>query len=347
MKVGLAQDPQAEGRWDAFVEAHPNGTFFHRWGWRRVMREAFDHEVVYLQAVGEDGALRGVLPLAHVRSRLFGSSLCSLPFAVYGGVLAQDDAAQQALLAEARHQARVRRVDHLELRHRQPQCPGWPLQGLYVTFRREIGATEADRFGSIPRKQRAMVRKGLKQGLVSVIDTDGSWGLGRFHELYADNQHRHGTPALPRSCFELMREVFGPAVEVLTVEDPSGQAVSSVLSFYFRDEVLPYYAGDRPVARQLAANDFKYWELMRHAAQRGVRVFDFGRSKRGTGSYDFKCHWGFEPQPLHYEFDLIQREAVPQHNPSNPRYRLLIQAWRRLPRAVVDRLGPHLVRSLG
>ena len=69
---------------------------------------------------------------------------------------------------------------------------------------------------------------------------------------------------------------------------PTGRPVSSVLSFYFRDEVLPYYAGDVPEARELAANDFKYWELMRRACERGCEVFDYGRSKRGAGSFAFK-----------------------------------------------------------
>jgi FemAB-related protein (PEP-CTERM system-associated) len=120
-----------------------------------------------------------------------------------------------------------------------------------------------------------------------------------------------------------------------------------VLSFYFRDEVLPYYAGDDESARELAANDFKYWELMRRACARGIKTFDYGRSKRGTGSYAFKKNWGFEPLALHYEYCLYKRDAVPQNNPSNARYRFLIEAWRRMPLALANRVGPLVVRSLG
>jgi FemAB-related protein (PEP-CTERM system-associated) len=120
-----------------------------------------------------------------------------------------------------------------------------------------------------------------------------------------------------------------------------------VLSFYFRDEVLPYYAGDVTAARDLAANDFKYWDLMRRACERGIKVFDYGRSKRGTGSFDFKKNWGFEAAPLHYELRLLRGQAVPQNNSSNPKYRALIATWRRLPRGVVNAIGPAIVRSLG
>ena len=123
--------------------------------------------------------------------------------------------------------------------------------------------------------------------------------------------------------------------------------MSGVLSFYFRDEVLPYYAGDVTEARELAANDFKYWELMRRACERGCRTYDYGRSKRGTGSFDFKTNWGFEPQPLHYEYQLLKRDAVPQNNPSNPKYQALDPAVASPAAAVVNALGPSIVRNLG
>jgi FemAB-related protein (PEP-CTERM system-associated) len=120
-----------------------------------------------------------------------------------------------------------------------------------------------------------------------------------------------------------------------------------VLSFYFRDEVLPYYAGEVEAARDLAANDFKYWELLRRACERGLCSFDFGRSKRGTGAFAFKKNWGLEPMPLAYEYCLYRREHIPEHNPLNPRYRVLMALWRRLPIPVANLVGPHLVKGLG
>jgi FemAB-related protein (PEP-CTERM system-associated) len=171
--------------------------------------------------------------------------------------------------------------------------------------------------------------------------------VDRFFKLFADNVHRHGTPALPKRYFEALLREFGGDCETLTVTDSTGRALSSVLSFYFRDEVLPYYAGDDEMARGLAANDFKYWELMRRACERGFKVFDFGRSKHGTGSYAFKKNWGFEPTPLHYEYRLFRGDTIPQHNPMNPKYRAFIALWRRLPVALANRLGPFIVRNLG
>lgn len=335
-------DAAGAARWDAFVLACPAATFFHRAGWLRIIETVFRHPTHFLYAERDDRIV-GVLPLAQVRSLLFGNALVGLPFAVYGGVAALDETAAQALEDEAQRIARALDVDHLELRNRVARHADWPAQDLYVTFRKELLPDEADNLAAIPRKQRAMVRKGIKNGLRSEIDP----GVERFFALFADNVHRHGTPALPQRYFAALRAEFGDDCEILTVVAPDGRPLSSVLSFYFRDEVLPYYAGDDFAARELAANDFKYWELMRRACARGLRVFDYGRSKQGTGPYAFKKNWGFEPQPLHYEYCLYKRDSIPQNNPANAKYRLFIAAWRRLPLPVANRLGPFIVRNLG
>lgn len=329
--------------WDAFVLAEHSATFFHRIGWQEVLERAFGHRTYFLLAE-RDGRIEGVLPLAEIKSRLFGHSLVSTPFCVYGGIASSTAEAREALDQYAQKLALDLGVGHLEYRDRDASAHSdWPGTDLYVTFRKELDPDVERNMLAIPRKQRAMVRKGIKNGLVTELEP----GVDDFFSVFADNVHRHGTPALPKRFFALLREVFGADCEVQLVRAPNGELVSGVLSFYFRDEILPYYAGDTEAARGLAANDFKYWELMRRACERGIRVFDYGRSKVGTGPYDFKRNWGFEPQPLHYGYQLVRAQALPENNPNNPKYRLFIQAWQRLPRPVANFLGPYIVRNLG
>ena len=335
------QDSDLE-RWERFVFECPAATFFHRVGWREIYEDVLRHRTHYLLAE-RDNRIVGVLPLVQLKSLLFGHSLVSLPFAVYGGVAATDAEATRALHRFAVVLGRELGVDHLELRNVASAEPTWPRQELYVTFRKTLLAEVEANMQAIPRKQRAMVRKGVQRGLRSEIDA----GVDRFFELYADNMHRHGTPPHSKRYMQALLRVFGEACEPLIVLNADGKAVSGVLSFYFRDEVLPYYAGDLPEARDVAANDFKYWELMRRSCERGLRTFDFGRSKRETGSYDFKRNWGFEPTPLHYEYQLFKRATVPQNNPSNRKYRKAIELWRRMPRSLVNTIGPTLARHLG
>ncbi len=328
-------------RWESFVEAEPSATFFHRAGWRTVVERAFGHRTHYLLAES-GGAVRGVLPLAEVRSALFGHSLISTPFCVYGGVAAADDAARQALIAAARALAERLGVGHLELRNLHAPEPGLLTKDLYVTFRKTIDADPEKNLLAIPRKQRAMIRKGVDAGLSSVVDGD----LDRCYRTYSDSVRHLGTPVFGRGYFRVLKDVFGDACEVLTVMKKE-TVVASVLSFYFRDQVLPYYGGGTRAARELAGNDFMYWELMRRACERGVRVFDYGRSKQGTGSYSFKKNWGFKPEPLHYSYHLARAKALPDLNPLNPKYRLFIETWKRLPTAVTNVIGPRIARNLG
>lgn len=348
MRVGVQVRPMAlddtalSRQWDAYVMAHPQGTFFHRAGWGRVVTQVWGHDCLMLTA-WRNGRLCGLLPLGDIDSLLFGHSVTSMPFAVYGGVLADDAEAALALESAGSAWAQARGASHLEMRNMAPQHPDWPCQDLYVTFRKPLLGNDEANMLAIPRKQRAMVRKGIANGLRADVDTNAD----RFFALFAGNVHRHGTPAMPKAWFEGLMAEFGAEAEVLTVVTADGIPVSSVLSFYFRDEVLPYYAGDAEAARDLAANDFKYWALMQRACSRGAKLFDYGRSKVGTGPYAFKKNWGFTATPLAYEFQLFGGAEVPQHNPNNPKYRLLIAAWRRLPLSVATWMGPHIVRHLG
>lgn len=334
--------PEDDGRrWDAWVRDHEAGTFFHLSPWRGIFEDVFRHRTLYLLAErGND--IVGVLPMVEVKSRLFGHSVSSLPFCAYAGAIGED-AAVHLLEERADELATERGAEYLEFRNRAPHHEDWPRQDLYVTFRKVLEADVEANLKAIPRKQRAMVRKGIKNDLRGVIDGD----VGRFFDLYADNVHRHGTPALSKRYFAELLRRFAGSCDVLTIEDRDGRPVSSVLSFYFRDEVLPYYAGDLDAARKLAANDFKYWDLMRRAVERGSRVFDYGRSKVGTGPFSFKKNWGFEPTPLYYEYRLLKRDSMPQQNPLNPKYKAMIAIWRRLPLSVANALGPHIVRNLG
>ena len=329
-------------RWDAFVLATPAATFCHRAGWARVIERAFGHRTHFAYAE-RDGIITGVLPITEIKSRLFGHSLVSNAFAVYGGPAAIDDESHTALVGFATDLLEHTQANHLEFRSIDASCPGWVVkEGLYVTFRREISADHDKNLSAIPRKQRAVVRKGIANELTVRVGHDAK----TLHRVYAESVRNLGTPVFPRKYFALLCEEFGEDAEILVVED-KGVPIAAVLSFYFRDEVLPYYGGGTPAARSRAGNDIMYWEVMKRAADRGCRSFDFGRSKVDTGAYSFKKNWGFTPTPLHYEFKLRVGDTIPDVNPLNPKYRLMIETWKRLPLPISNFIGPFIVRDLG
>jgi FemAB-related protein (PEP-CTERM system-associated) len=328
-------------RWNEYVRVHREATFFHRAEWGEVLTRAFGHRSRYLYAES-GGRIAGVLPLVEVKSLLFGHALVSTPFCVYGGCLADEEGASRALEDAACELGRELGVDYIEMRNRKPRNRGWLTKDLYVTFRRPIDPDPERNMLAIPRKQRAMVRKGIQKQLLAEIDS----GTERAYHLYAESLRNLGTPVFSRRYMALLKETFREQCEVVTVVH-AGQPVASVLSFYFRDEVLPYYGGGAAAARGVAGNDFMYWQVMERARERGARVFDFGRSKRGSGSFEFKAHWGFEPEPLSYEYLLIKARGMPNLSPTNSKYARLIGLWRRLPVPLTCVIGPPIARYLG
>lgn len=332
---------QSASDWDRFVETCSQATFFHKAGWKKVYEQAFGHKTYFLYAeIG--GKIQGVLPLGHINSRLFGNSLISAPFCVYGGIAANTELARIKLEQAAVSLAQRLQVDYLEMRNRAQSHPGWPAKDLYVTFRKVMDPDPEKNMLAIPRKQRAMVRKGIDAGLIGEEDAD----IDRFFRAYSESVRNLGTPVFAKKYFRILKDVFGDSCRILTITK-SKKLIASVMSFYFRDEVLPYYGGGTAAARELKGNDFMYWELMRRSCEAGVRVFDYGRSKKGTGSYSFKKNWGFEPEELYYEFHLVKSGKLPDINPLNPKYRLFIKAWQKLPLALSMKLGPLISRNLG
>ena len=335
-------DIQAMERWDAYVDSASAATFFHRAGWKTVLESAFGHSTYFLYAQ-DDGEIVGVLPLAQVKSALFGNTLSSLPFCVYGGIVADNDVAESALREAACRLAQNLKVGALELRNMSASTADWPVKELYFTFRKAIDPSDDVNLKAIPNRQRAMVRKGLKEGLVSEWDE----GIERLYRVYSESVRNLGTPVFSAKYLRILRKVFGSDCSVLMITHET-RDVAAVMSFYFRGEVIPYYGGSTTEARSIkGVNHVMYWELMRHSARQGYSLFDFGRSKAGTGPYSFKKNFGFEPQPLPYEYYLVTSNAVPDVNPLNPKYRLMINIWSKLPLPIANRVGPFLARSLG
>ncbi len=330
-----------KAKWDEFVLAE-GGTFFHRAGWRDVITKAMNHPCYYLFAEVE-GRITGILPLAHVKSALFGNALVSTGFCVGGGPFARSDEAFRALNEAAQELAVELGVDHIEYRGVAMDGENWHQKSdLYANFSRDMDESEDDCLKQIPRKQRAVVRKALKNEELEVtIDEE----VDDFFKLYATSVRNLGTPVFSRKLFQTLMDEFGNDCEILTIRH-NGKAVSSVMSFYHGPAVMPYYTGSLADARRLGSNDLMYWKVMRRAIEKGFRVFDFGRSKTGTGPYSFKKNWGFTPEPTTHSFYLPKGDDIPEVNPNNPKYALMIKTWKKLPLPVANFLGPMIVRNI-
>ena len=340
-------------RWDAYVYQAQGGTFCHLSGWLRVLERTWGHANHSLLAE-RGGQVVGVLPLFHVQSRVFGSMLISTPNAVYGGIVAEDEAVREALSQRAKQLAADLEVDFLELRNAPESSAleaepaktyqGFSLQDqLYVRFTHPLVADEEALLKTFPRDIRRMIRQGPKHQLTSEVLREDA--LRDFYDVYATSVRNLGTPVFPLRLFaEFLRE-FPDSCDILVIRQ-GRQVAGAVLSFYFGETVLPYYAGAYAEFYRSGINNFMYAELMRHSTARGITRFDFGRSKRGTGAYAFKHGWGMQEEALPYRIHLVKAQQLPNLNPTNPKFKLLIETWKKLPLGLTKLLGPPIVKYL-
>ena len=327
-----------QARWDEFARSHPLGSTFHQIGWKKTIEDNYSHRPRYLLAE-RSGRIEAILPLFLVKNFLAGKALISSPYAVYGGVLANSDEARDALRDSVRELGRQLGVGYVELRNvDERQSLGFQPIRRYVTFRQDLSSGPEKLLAGIPRKTRRMVRKSIKGSL----ETVPAPSLDAFFDLYSRSLRRLGTPCFPRGHFESILRHFPDQVELREIHF-EGQPVAAVLSFLYRDEIHPFYGASDPAYNRLATNNFMYFDLMRWAHAQGRRWFDFGRSRIGSGSYEFKAHWGMEEVALPYEMLLVKRKELPHLSPANPRFKLAIAVWQRLPLGLTRAVGPHLI----
>ncbi|MCL6414680.1 FemAB family PEP-CTERM system-associated protein [Aestuariirhabdus sp. Z084] len=331
----------AKKEWNSYVQENENSTVFHRYEWGEAVVATYGNEYIYIVA-REDGDVVGILPLGRSKSLLFGDYLCSVPFGVYGGIVANNQAIADKIDDYACQLANSLKVDYLEVRNQNPSGYERPDRDIYVTFKKPILDTPDENLKAIPRKQRAVVRKGIKKELSFSISKD----VDTFYRLYSESVRNLGTPVFSKELFRNLLRFFPQDSFIMSVYDQE-KPVCAVLTLLFKDQVLPYYGGGGYSARSVHGNDFMYWKLMEWACTEGYKVFDFGRSKVDTGAYSFKKNWGFEPAPLSYEYHLVGDTSIPDKSPLNPRIKPLIEVWKRMPLSFTNLIGPYVSRSLG
>jgi FemAB-related protein (PEP-CTERM system-associated) len=337
--------PRREAEWDRFVRNTPGATFFHLLGWRWLVERVFGHRAHYLTFLRGD-RIAGVLPLFEMKSLVFGHSLVSIPFAIGGGIVAEDAEAASALLAEARRLAGEHRVDYLELRSEKPlPDPGLLTKDLYVTFRADLTEDEEALLRRMERKRRQMMSYVLKERTGFEARVAGLEELPLFYHLFCQSMRHHGTPVYPRRFLHEILDRF-PAEANLFFVSQNGRTVAGVLNLLFGGVIMPFYAGADRHERPRGVDDFLYLAVMRWGREHGFRTFDFGRSKRGTGAFKFKERWGMEQVPLAYQYHLVRARELPNVSPANPRYEAAIRVWQKLPLPVTRLLGPSIVKRV-
>jgi len=341
IEVGEAGEHDA-CEWDAFVQGHSSATVYHLWPWRRVFEEVFGHRTVYLIA-RRGGVVAGILPLVRFDTWLFGRFMVSLPFVNYGGVVASDDVVARALLDAARAQAQHARARHVELRDVRRRFPELPARSHKVAMLLRLRSSEAEQWDGLDRKVRNQVRKAERSGLVASIG--GRELVPDFYDVFAENMRDLGTPVYSRRLFEAVIDALPTVARVLVVRH-GGRSVAGGIAISWRGRIEVPWASSLGTYRVMCPNNLLYWTAIRHAIESGCDTLDFGRSTPDSGTFHFKRQWGAEALPLFWEYVLMDGATLPDQSPSNPKFHMAVEAWKRLPLAATNVLGPHIVRAI-
>ena len=345
-RVRLGDVSHEAARIEAFLADYPQATPFHGPDWLLAVEAATGNRALALVAE-RGGTLAGYLPLSEVHSPLFGRMLASSGFAVGGGALVVPGSDPAPLFRAAEELASRLSCPAIELRGGDlPHGERWThRRESHAGFTALLADSDELQLLSIPRKQRAEVRKGLELPFTVTVGT-GETDRAAHYAVYAESVRNLGTPVFPAALFAAVLDRFGERADILTLWR-DGVPVASVLSLYHRGSVMPYWGGGTFAARALRANDRMYFELMSHARRRGCIRFDFGRSKVQSGPWHFKRNWGFAPEPLAYAAWTAPGSEARDADPASARHQALIAAWKRLPLTLANRAGPLIARGLG
>ncbi|MBT1070839.1 FemAB family XrtA/PEP-CTERM system-associated protein [Pelotalea chapellei] len=342
MKIRVQGYDKDGSAWDSFVTSQKASSNYHLYGWREVIEKSFGHKTYYLAAMKGDNEICGILPLVHMKSRLFGNFMISLPFFNYGGMLSDNEDATGLLVAESRLLMAGQHADFAEFRHTECSMDAETKQHK-VSMVLDLHETADNQWKALDSKVRNQVRKAEKSGLTTEIG--GSELLDQFYEVFCRNMRDLGTPVYGRNFFQTILETFRDTTRIIIVKC-DGITIAAGLMTWYRDVLEVPWASSISDYKNKCPNNLLYWEAIKFAIAQGAQRFDFGRSTPGEGTFCFKKQWGAKPVPLYWQYLLKDGQQLPELNPSNPKYRMAVKLWQQLPVPVTKILGPAIVKNI-
>ena len=336
------QDNIREG-WNRFVFNHPDSQCYHLIEWKDIIEKAFGLRPFYLYALTDSSEICGILPLIFSKSFLFGKYLTSIPFYNYSGVLANDSSVAAALLEQAITVAKGIKASHIEFRHCKASSLDLPTKTHKVRMVLELPDDAETLWKGFKAKLRSQIKRAQRENMV--VKFGGNDLLDDFYTVFSINMRDLGTPVWSKEIFRQMINKFPEKSKICMVYLGDQQVAAGFVIGYKDYLEIPSASSLREYNR-LSPNMLLYWSVLEFACNEGYRYFDFGRSSPDAGTYKFKKQWGSIPETLHWQYWLNEGQELPEINPQNPKYALLINTWQKIPVAITKIIGPHISRHL-
>ena len=188
-------------------------------------------------------------------------------------------------------------------------------------------------------------RNNIKRAQNQALTVESSRDLTDLYAIHTKTVHRLGTPCFPRRYFQLILDTFGEHAVIYYVLH-QGQRIAYDLMVMHKRSLICQFNGSLSEFFQLKPNNLLFWHAIERGCERGFTEVDYCRSRKDSGSSEFKRRLHFTEAPLGHQYYLSKGRSLPERNPSNPKYQLLIRAWQQLPLGMTKVMGPPLVRYL-
>lgn len=345
MKIVLYQehDQEVHDRWNQYVLQKECSCCYHLLDWKKIIQTAFGLKTYYFYAEKEQGDICGILPLVLSKSRLFGTFLTSVPFFNYGGILSDSLEIARLLLSRAVETAEEIHASHIELRHIASYFPELPTKTHKVRMVMPLKNNSQEIWDGFKSKLRSQIKKPMNEklhvkfGKQELVDD--------FYRVFSTNMRDLGTPVWTKKIFMDTLQNMPSCCDICCVY-LNDRAVGAGFLLGFKDTLEIWTASTIRKYNHLSPNMLLYWSVIEFACQKGYKFFDFGRSSPDSGTYSFKKQWGAYPEVLHWQYWLSHGDEMPCVNPQNPKYKLMISAWKKLPLAIANRIGPIISRNI-
>lgn len=325
-----------------FVESHPNGTPYHLLQWKQIIENCFSHQSTYYLARDRQDEIIGLLPITWQKTRFFGTHGISLPYVNYGSALTLHPAITAQLINHAISDGAKRNLDYLEFRDTKD---GYSLPSLQhkVSMLLQLPASDTELDKNLGSKVRSQIKQGTRNGFRFSLGHQEL--LTDFYRVYSRNMRDLGTPAYHRLFFSSICKEL-PDLSKVAVLYLNDRPVSGGFLISYKKMLEIPWASTIKSYNKLNANMVFYRELLSYGINSGHQWFDFGRSTRGSNTYNFKKQWGAVPVNLHWYYWLGKGEKLPNINPSNKKYAFLIAMWKKLPLLMAQHIGPTIAKDL-
>jgi FemAB-related protein (PEP-CTERM system-associated) len=386
VKINQSRDVQT---WADYVRAHPLGTLYHLSGWKSVIEKTYGHKTYYLLAGSSSKpnaqsskanflkgnqlnaeSITGILPLVHFKNMFFGNSLISIPFFDLGGILADDEEAETALLNEAVKLAQKLGTNNIEIRNAKPlsyikgSSKRKTQSSRDITMRNELSVlnwgshtlsnkvrmlldlpdSSEELMKSFKSKLRSQIKKPIKEGLTSQIG--GLELLDDFYKVFSINMRDLGSPVHSKKLIRnVLTEFPNDAKLVLIYKEQEPVAGSVIVGF--KDTLENPWASSLRKYSKLAPNMLLYWAMLEYACDKGFKNFDFGRSSPDGGTYKFKKQWGARPELLHWQYISLDGQPVDTNISERSSFEFAANVWKKLPVPVANVIGPRIRKNIG